>query len=72
MDDQFNRDAEIVTRAVAATVAAIFNTTPMPLRPVALAALRSSTEAAVATMPEELQSLYYKALDNMITTAVKH
>ena len=53
-------------------VAAIFNATPALLRPVALAALRSSTEAAVATMPEEFQSLYHKALDNMIATAVKH
>lgn len=72
MDDQFERAAEIVTHSVAKAVAEIFNDTPALFRPVALAALRSSTEAAVATMPEELQSLYYKALDNMITTAVKH
>lgn len=72
MDDQFERAADIVTHSVSKAVAEIFNTTPGPFRPLALAALRSSTEAALATMPEELQSLYYKALDNMITTAVKH
>lgn len=72
MDDQFERAADIITHGVGETVAMIFNTAPLPFRPLALAALRSSTEAAVATMPEELQSLYYKALDNMITTAVKH
>lgn len=71
VDDLF-RDADIVTHSVGKAVAEIFNATPAPLRPVALAALRSSTEAAVATMPEEFQILYHKALDNMITTAVKH
>ena len=72
MDDQFERAADIITHSVGKAVAAIFNATPALLRPVALAALRSSTEAAVATMPEEFQSLYHKALDNMIATAVKH
>lgn len=72
MSDQFSHDADIVVKAVAETVAMIFNTTPLPFRPLALAALRSSTEASVATMPEEFQSLYHMALDNMVTTAVKH
>lgn len=72
MDDPFELAAAIVTHSVAKVVSDVFNATPDMFRPLALAALRSSTEAAVATMPEEFQSLYHKALDNMITTAVKH
>lgn len=63
--------ANTVTHAIAKAVTEIFNCTPPPLWPVAMAALRSSAEAAVQTFDAFSRALYDEALANMETVAIK-
>lgn len=63
--------ANTVTQAIGRAVTEIFNCTPPTLRPVAMAALRSSAEAAVQTFDAFSRALYDEALANMETVAIK-
>jgi len=70
-DDFILHAANVVTRAASNVVANVFNSTPGPFRPVALAALRISVEAAVATMSETDREIYADALEHLSCTTTK-
>ena len=61
----------IMCRAAGEAVANVFNSTPVALRPVAMAALRLSVESAVATMSESDRAIYTLALGHMDVAAIK-
>lgn len=63
--------ADITVQAAAEVVQSVFNSTPGPLRPYALAALRISVDSAVATMSDCGQAKYADALEHLQCTAVK-
>ena len=65
------RAANTVVQAALDVVANVFNSTPAPFRPVMLAALRISVEAALATMTEEDRACYEDALAHLNCTATK-
>lgn len=70
-DKDVEKLIDTVTTAVGRSVAEIFNVTPPPLRPVAMAALRASTEAAVAAMDPVSRALYNATLSRLETVAIK-
>lgn len=61
----------IMCGAIGEVVANVFNSTPVALRPVALAALHLSVCSAVATMSESDRAVYSLALGSMDVAAVK-
>ena len=63
--------ADITVQAAAEVVQSVFNSTPDPFRPVALAALRLSVESAVATMDADDQKIYTDTLENLTCTTRK-
>lgn len=70
--DEFIRGcADITVQASAEVVQIVFNSTPGPLRPYALAALRISVDSAVATMSEPGQKEYADALEHLKCTVIK-
>ena len=70
-DAFLKRSADIIVQAASNVVADVFNSTPGPFRPVALAALRISVEAAVATMSETDREIYADALEHLSCTTTK-
>lgn len=72
MDENALRQlADTVTNAVGKTVASIFNATPSFMRPVAMAALRSSVDSAVACFDETDRAAYEAVLANLECITVK-
>ena len=70
-DKDVDKLIDTVTQAAGRAVADIYNGTPLPLRPVAMAALRSCTEAAVSTMDPVSWALYNATLSRLQTVAIK-
>ena len=70
-DDFLRHAANTVVQAASNVVANVFNSTPAPFRPVALAALRISVEASVATMSETDREIYASALEHLQCTTIK-
>ena len=71
IDDLFHGMMRTTAQAASEVVANVFNVTPGPFRPVALAALRISVDVSVATMDEDAQAAYAAALECLTCTAVK-
>lgn len=71
LDDLILHSANVVSNAAASVVANVFNSTPAPFRPVALAALRISVDASVATMSEDDRRAYADALEHLQCTTIK-
>jgi len=71
LDDFILHSANVVASAASSVVANVFNSTPAPFRPVTLAALRISVEAAVATMSETDREIYADALEHLSCTTTK-
>ena len=63
--------SDMIVQTASDAVATVFNATPVPFRPVALAALRISVESAVATMSEVDRAFYTDTLENLTCTARK-
>ena len=63
--------ANVIAQAASNVVADVFNSTPAPFRPVALAALRISVDASVATMNEDAREAYADALEHLQCTTTK-
>jgi len=70
-DDFLLRASNTIVQAASNVVANVFNSTPAPFRPVALAALRISVEAAVATMDADDRDVYAYALEHLNCTTTK-
>ena len=70
-DDFLLRASNTVVQAASNVVANVFNSTPAPFRPVALAALRISVEAAVATMDADDREIYAYVLEYLSCTTTK-
>ena len=62
---------DTVTTAVGKTVASIFNATPSFMRPVAMAALRSSVDSAAACFDETDRAAYEAVLNNLECVTLK-
>ena len=58
LDDFILHSANVIVQAASNVVENVFNSTPAPFRPVALAALRISVDASVATMNENDRRAY--------------
>lgn len=71
IEEMLNGCADIIVQAAAEVVSNVFNSTPGPFRPVALAALRLSVESAVATMDAADQKMYTDTLENLTCTTRK-
>jgi hypothetical protein len=71
LEDFLLHAANTVVQAASDVVANVFNSTPAPFRPVALAALRISVEAAVATMDADDRDVYAYALEHLDCTTTK-
>ena len=71
LDDFLLRASNTIVQAASDNVAYVFNSTPAPFRSVALAALRISVEAAVATMSETDREIYAYALEHLQCTTTK-
>lgn len=63
--------ADVTVQAASDVVANVFNATPAPFRPVVLAALRISVEAALATMSDSDRACYADALEHLSCTTRK-
>jgi len=70
-DDFLLHASNTIVQAASNVVANVFSSTPAPFRPVALAALRISVEAAVATMSETDREIYACALEHLQCTTTK-
>lgn len=70
-DDFLLHAANTVVQAASDVVANVFNSTPAPFRPVALAALRISVDASVATMSETDRDVYADTLEHLQCTTTK-
>ena len=71
LDDFILHSANVIVQAASNVVANVFNSTPTPFRPVALAALRISVDASVAIMSENDRRAYTDALEHLQCTTIK-
>lgn len=71
LDDFILHSANVIVQAASNVVENVFNSTPAPFRPVALAALRISVDASVATMNENDRRAYTDALEHLQCTTIK-